>query len=443
MSKPGCPAIFLFVLFGLFFLVILCGVFYIVRPTWLRDLLEPGSLAQEKEVLFGQEELTNNHFTPEPLDLTAAPTFENIPLPDFDGAIAIWGATGRDATGHIWFGVSATPGRHSAHLYEYIPEKKEVIDRGDVLTELKRNRLQRDGEGQMKIHTRIVQGADGHLYFASMDEEGEDEGGGRLPTWGSHFWRLRLPEYRWDHLFAAPEGLIAVAGSGSKMYALGYFDHVLYQFDCQTSATKSVHVGSVDGHISRNFVVDARGHAYVPRLRRDQGEVRVTLVEFDGELREVGQTPLHHYLSDNPSASHGIIAFQHLADETLVFATNDGYLYWIVPLESERPAAVMPLGYFSPTGSQYVATMFTCDGKRHLFGVERVALNGETSFRWVVFDRTTNQAMAVRVHPPADRRDWWQILLYGSMARDNQGAFYVAGTNQRLNKPVLYRVLYR
>jgi hypothetical protein len=441
MNKLGWTTILLLVFAGLFFVSVLCGVLYVVRPAWVRGFFESAPSASDAVVLFGHEEIANSHFTPEPTDLTVPPVVESIPLPDFDGATAIWGATGRDTRGHIWFGISATPGQHSAHLYEYIPEKKELIDRGDVLTELKRNRLYRYGEGQMKIHSRIVQGADGHLYFASMDEEGEDENGGRLPTWGSHFWRLRLPENRWEHLFAAPEGLIAVASGGSKVYALGYFDHVLYQFDCQTRANRSVHVGSVDGHISRNFVVDARGHVYVPRLRRNAGKIAATLVEFNEDLQEIGQTPLRYYLGDSPTESHGIVAFQHLADETIVFATHTGRLYWIAPLGFDRPASVMALGNLSPTGPLYIASMFTCDGKDHLFGVEKVTLGDETVFRWVVFDRTTGQARALPLALPAAREDWWQIVLYGSMARDNQGAFYVGGHLR--NKPVLYRLRYR
>ncbi|KKL46275.1 hypothetical protein LCGC14_2347190, partial [marine sediment metagenome] len=46
-----------------------------------------------------------------------------IAIPDFPGTWAIWGSTGRDRRGHIWFGVSShkieTP---SAHLFEYEPK---------------------------------------------------------------------------------------------------------------------------------------------------------------------------------------------------------------------------------------------------------------------------------------------------------------------------------
>ena len=67
---------------------------------------------------------------------------------------------------------------------------------------------------------------------------------------------------------AVPEALIAVAGAGRWIYTLGYFNHVLYQYDCETGKHQSITVGAVGGHISRNFFCDIRGHAYVPRLAR-------------------------------------------------------------------------------------------------------------------------------------------------------------------------------
>jgi hypothetical protein len=131
--------------------------------------------------------------------------------------------------------------------------------------------------------------------------QGEKADGSKLPIWGSHLWRLRLPENKWEHLLAAPEALIAVGGTGKLIYALGYFSHVLYQYDCATGKGRSIRVGSVDGHVSRNFLVDGRDHVCLPRLTRPPGadarsDPAVHLVGFDGDLHEVGQTPLAHYL---------------------------------------------------------------------------------------------------------------------------------------------------
>jgi hypothetical protein len=319
-----------------------------------------------ESALTSYEDLMGCRYTPTEQAPLAAVSMRLIALPDFPGASAIWGATGRDSQGHIWFGVSASQVEQpSAYLFEYDPASGVLRDWGDVVGELRRLGIARSGEGHMKIHSRIVQGEDGHLYFASMDEQGERADGSRLPTWGSHLWRLRLPEYRWEHLLAAPEGLIAVATSGRRMHALGYFNHVLYQYDCRTAKVHSVAVGAAGGHISRNFFCDVRGHVYVSRLRQGPGDslMPTTLVELDPELREIHETPMSHYTQTLDDASHGLTGFQPLADQSIVFLTDQGYLYRVEPREG-RPAAVHELGWFHPRGQGYVASLFTSDGSR-------------------------------------------------------------------------------
>ena len=374
-------------------------------------------------------------FDTAPADPYVAPHLRIIALPPLPRASAIWGATGRDSRGHIWLGVSAQSGEGpSAHLCEYLPESGEVLDRGDVVEQLRRSGIARAGEGQKKIHSKIIQADDGHLYFASLDEEGEREDGSRLPTWGGHLWRLRLPDNRWEHLFAAPEALIAVAAAPGLVYALGYFDHVLYQYNCRAEASRSVHVGSVGGHISRNFLVDSRGHAFVPRMRARPSaaaELSTTLVEFDEQLHEVRETPISHYTQTRDESSHGILGVQPLADRSLVFATDRGFLYHIRP-RAEGPAAVEEVGWFHPRGESYVGSLFTYDGVRYLMGLSRRQWHNEDRYEWLVYDLAAHSSRAVPVNiPTLDGRPLLQLLLYGSMTRDNRGNFYLVGVHHR------------
>jgi hypothetical protein len=120
-------------------------------------------------------------------DMNPAPRVVEIPLPNSLSAEAIWGATGRDASGHIWIGVSERGNGGSAHLFEYAPDSATLTDRGDVISELKYAGLYRSGEGQIKIHTKIIQADDGYLYFASFDEEGESANPAIAPKWGAMF----------------------------------------------------------------------------------------------------------------------------------------------------------------------------------------------------------------------------------------------------------------
>jgi hypothetical protein len=390
------------------------------------------------------EDLNGCVFQPPPADPLRPPVFRSVPIPESPGSYAIWGATGRDARGHIYFGVCAAGVPNpSAHLFEYDPRRGALSDLGDVVSELRRGGLARDGEGQMKIHSKIVQAEDGHLYFASMDEEGEKVDGSRLPKWGGHLWRLWLPEKRWEHLLATTEALIAVAAAGRWVYALGYFDHVLYQCDCRTGRTRSVHVGSVGGHISRNFFADFRGHAFVPRLKRaPRGERMVTtLVEFDPDLREVAETPIDHYTQTDDDDSHGIVALQPLADRSIVFATDQGFLYRVAPGEG-GPARVSEVGWFHPRGQAYVASLFTYDGKRHLLGLSRRPLHNEEHYEWLVFDLSTGSSVATAVRLPPDGGEPMRgLLLYGSVTRDDEGALYLAGLAEQSgrSRPVLLR----
>lgn len=391
-------------------------------------------------VLTTYEDLVNTRFGP-PVDSNGRLEVSQIPLPKLEGAYAIWGSTGRDHRGHIWFGVSSYGSKpNSAHLIEFIPEQSQVINRGDVVSELKRTGVYRPGEAQMKIHSKIVEAGDGNLYFSSSDEEGEEEDGTRLPRWGSHLWRYRLRDNRWEHLAAVPEGVIAMSGIGMRMYALGYFDHVLYQLDCATGKTRSVRVGSVDGHISRNLLSDEHGHAYVPRMTSRLGEVSVSLVEFNAALQQIGETPLRHYLDRGqpPVDVHGIVGLQYLADKSIVFLTHVGYLYRIVPHE-DRQADVSEVGWFHPGGEAYVASLFTLDGSRYLAGVS----NREGAYQWVVYDLQTKKGVAHPLDLPPGVRDG---ALYGSLTRDNAGSFYAVGTypiEPEKSAPVVLQMRYR
>jgi hypothetical protein len=387
------------------------------------------------------------------------PRVTAVPIPAFAGAHAIWGATGQDSQGHIWFGVTAGGSPvPSAHLFEYDPDAGRSIDRGNVVEQLKAAGVLRPGEHQAKIHSRIVQGPDNYLYFSSMDEEGESDDGSRLPTWGGHLWRMKIDTYRWEHLLAVPEALIAVAGGGRFVYALGYFGHVLYRFDTKTAEVKQVRVGSVEGHVSRNFVADYRGHVYVPRLRADtttldRRVVRVSIVEFSSDLKELHDTPIEyeHYIDRNPTESHGVTGLQEMADGSWFFTTHVGFLYHIVPpakgsagAADESAAAVVSVGWFHPDGRTYVASLFTNDGAGTLLGLahNNLAEGSSGAYQWLTFDL---QSGTCRVAPFAmagvEPSLMSSSLLYGSTTRDALGQHYVVGIGPIAgNGPVVLRV---
>lgn len=364
-------------------------------------------------------DLTGSNFVPPPGDPLRSPDVRELQLPPIPAGLSVWGATGRDPRGRIWVGVSARSAAVGAHLLQYDPEADVWHVRGSVVEQLKAAGLHRAGEGQAKIHSKIVPGEDGWLYFASSDEDGEVPDS-TPPRWGGHLWRIHPDTFQWEHLAAVPEGLVAVSGVGRYMYALGYWGHVLYAFDVLTREQKRAVVGSAGGHVSRNFLADVRGHVYVPRVQaRGGGRATAALVEYDSELRELAATPLEFYFGkETPGSNHGIVGLAYLPDGRMLFTTHLGHVYVVEP-QPGKPSKVTAAGWFHPTGESYPPSLFPLGGSRLVAGVAQRS----GGFDWVVFELTTGVSAAF----PLDTKDLQRVLLYGSISRDNAGRFYVGG----------------
>ena len=209
---------------------------------------------------------------------------------------------------------------------------------------------------------------------------------------------------------------------------LGYPDHRLVQYHVPTGKARWTTVGSFGGHISRNLIADSRGHVYVPRLKAGPAESPATLVEYDTNLGEIGSTPLQHYMSDSPDAAHGIVAFQHMADRSIYFATDVGRLYRIQTDIGSGPAIVTDAGWFHRDGATYTPSMFTFSGKDTLVGLGRRDKGGGVN-AWLVRDLQLGMTFATRFKLPQPRGKPMQgVILYGCQTRDRYGDFYVVGS---------------
>jgi len=369
-----------------------------------------------------------------------------VRLPAVNGRHAIWGASGRDDRGHIWFGISVG-GARSAHLFEYDPATDIAVDRGGVLENLASRGLSVEGSSQVKIHSKIWQADDGYLYFTSSDEEGEKEDGSQLPQWGSHLWRIAPVSGEWEHLMTAPEGLITAACSGRYVYLLGYFGHVLYQWDTQNGRSRSTIVGAAGGHISRNVVCDRRGHVYVPSVS-DLGMIPnaeqfsdaqtaistvngrafgSSLVELNDDLLELGRTAIPGYDPDAGATSHGITAFAYLADGRIAFATHTGSLYLITPSdgsesEGSEPSSVQRLGEIDASEKAYPAGMISVDGDRWL-----AIMVGSRGDRWLLWDLQSGDKRLIEGTGMSEISARDGALFYGSHTRGDDGSAYLVG----------------
>ena len=392
-------------------------------------------------------------FIADGFDVQRAPVLVDIPLPTFPGADSVWGSSGRDDDGNIWFGVSVkgvdVP---SARLFSFSPKEDLIKQRGDVVTWMRQLDIYRGSkpssmylEGQMKIHSKIVQADDGYIYFASMDERGESSEPLRNPTWGGHLWRANPRTNRWEHLLAADEGLIAISCSGRYVFVLGYHDHVLYRYDTQTAEVKRVTVGSYKGHVSRNFFTDLNHHVYVPRVFAEPGvttehgveKISAELVEFDENLNELAANVMNEYAATGASNSHGLMGFTYLADGSVVFTSWIGYLWHLHP-DPDGPANLEEKGWFHPKGRTYVPTLITYDGENWIAGL---SYHNRMGNQWVVRNLEREEATVLEFDAESSHRLLQHRLIYGTNTRDDEGSFYFVG-RQRVEErqfPIMLR----
>ncbi len=384
-------------------------------------------------------------FTRLPANIFKAPTLEEVPIKlpaQINNADAIWGATGRDDEGNIYFGVS-THGidkdigndSRTAYLYQYNPVTLESVLQSDVITELKRAGIYREGTGQNKLHSKIYQANDGYLYFSSFDEAGEDEG--INPTWGGHLWRKKPHLLEWEHVLSTEEALIAVNTNGRYVYTLGYWNHVLYQFDTQTQKTTRIVVGSVSTHISRNFIVDENGQVFVPYLKEnDYNELEVFLNHYDTNLRLIAAYPMTSYQHNKIKNHHGIIGYTSMESGDIYFTTAEGGLYQL-KLTQGNEDKLLYKGLMYENTKSYTPSLFTFSGKGHILSLGKVKKQG---MQWAIYDLYSS----TEIHFPVKTKLWRNLNFYGTLTKDNAGAFYIAG-NQKVkgrkgNQPLLIKM---
>jgi hypothetical protein len=372
--------------------------------------------------------LSTKHFRP--------PVFTELSA-DFEfPGLAVWGATGKSSGSRLYFGLSSADGE-AASSYLLMHDTVENISslQSDALTQLKRADLYEAGMRQSTLHSQFMMAPDGLLYFTSMDYSGQTAR--RNPTWGGHMWRKFPEAENWEHVFETNEALIALNVHERFVYALGYWGHVLYQYDTQSQSRNKITIGAVPGHRSRNFVISGSGHVFVPRTERtSDGSVISTLVELNDKLGISDVHPLPDYWMTNGSDNHGIIAYAEMNNGDVYFTVATGGLYHITQVPSGRHK-VNYLGKFDPEFSQsYIASLFSPDGESLIVGLGRNS--STTGYYWFIKELSTGIAVNYPLPELGDNQ-----LLYGSMTTDSEGNMYIAGQDNRdrlAPGPIIYKV---
>jgi hypothetical protein len=369
-----------------------------------------------------------------------APKVKEISFQIPDDGAAIWGATGRDSEGNIYVGVSTYAKEdRTAYLVQYNPITEKSVLQGDVLSQLKKLNIYRPGMGQSKLHSKFYQAEDGYLYFSSFDEKGET--GEINPTWGGHLWRKLPHSIEWEHILSSEDALIAVNTDSRFVYALGYWGHVLYQYDTVTQSINKVTVGSVKGHISRNFLVSQNGHVFVPKVEfSTEKTLIVNLNEYDSALNLVASTPLEHYLYDKKHSKHGIVSYINMKNGDIYFVTAVGALYKISQTNNNRHQVSFEV-FLSETDEAggYFPSLFSLNGENFLGAFGR--LPNSKHYSWLVYE-TSTKTTAIYDLKSLDSKK----LLYGSVTRDNLGNLYVVGldqSNRSKHQPMILQLSYK
>jgi hypothetical protein len=146
----------------------------------------------------------------------------------------------------------------------------------------------------------------------------------------AHIWRKKPDALNWEYIRATKEAIIAVITDGRFVYALGYWGHVLYQYDTQAQVTNQIREGAINGHISRNFLVSQNVHVFVPKVETSANNTLiVNLNKYDSAPDLVASTPLEHNLYDNKRSKHGILSYSKIKNGDIYFVTAVGALYKI------------------------------------------------------------------------------------------------------------------
>jgi hypothetical protein len=101
---------------------------------------------------------------------------------------------------------------------------------------------------------------------------------------------------------------------------------------------------------------------------------------------------------------------------------------------------VHELGWIHPKGESYTASLFTLDDDRTLYAQSRL-FGMKQKYEWLEYDLEGGSAknFPFEVNEPS-LPPLGQALLYGSMAQDFNGNFYVAGTFYGKQIPLLLKV---
>ncbi|WP_395344648.1 hypothetical protein PN836_007755 [Ningiella sp. W23] len=385
------------------------------------------------------EQVSNERPPEVPVSYFKPPLLKQLPLVIDETGEMIWGAATADVDGNLFFAVSSyQQDNNSASLLKYIPDSALTIPRSDVITQLASEGNLDDDIIQDRIQGNMAMAEDGYLYFVSMDYKTETRE--KQSLYGGRLWRKLPQSTNWDLVLNSDASLATVHTHGQFVYTLGHWGHVLYQYNTQTQRSTNIPVGSVPGHYSRDFLVDASGSIFVPRIEKLQdGEINAVLVEIDESLGVADFHPLNHYWNGDGFGNHGIVSQTLMENGELYFVTSGGYLYKITQNEVGRNV-VHELGLFdTQQTNMYISALYSPDNNSLLVGLGRSKEHDE--YRWFIRELNTQTTVSY----PIVEMPKQSLLLYGA-GKNEQGLPLIVGGDKRgtdTYRAVAYEIEYQ
>jgi len=370
-----------------------------------------------------------------------------------------WWALGNDDDGNIYVAISNHRNYPDGNVavFKYDPSQNKMTLVNDIKSVSTAAENWLPTENQQKVHTRLIRGADGALYFATHDN-----------SWGT------LTDHRGTHIYALKNGVITdlsktatsylnkamqkvngsigvhvenygtigmemTRGAPRLLYGITYGDGYLYRLDLETGDIKMIAQtgkGYADG-IIRNFAVDMNGNAYVPMRGTSNGDIRIYKYNnTDGAWAYTGKSYPDNFLASNdPDKSGWVMHVYTKAGDMVYFIAYDGKVYSF----SFATESLQYLGVLEANPNPRVSDLILSHDEQHLYALV-FKYAGINQNKFVDFNIKTRQVTTIDSNIGTyGTRD----LIFGGLAKDKLGHAYMVGwefANTSIGNIALFKI---
>jgi len=402
-----------------------------------------GGLACLLTFAFCREGTGSGIFTYEKIHFTQDGSPTGTPLvPNFEWN-SCWWALGNDDSGNIYAAISnEIQPNGNVVILKYDPVQDLMTFVNDIRSVSTAAGNWLPTENQQKVHTRLLRGADGALYFATHDN-----------SWGT------LTDHRGTHIYALRDGVITdlsktatnylnramqtvhgsigvhvenygtialemTRGTPRLLYGVTYGDGYLYRLNLETGDIRMIAQtgkGYADG-IIRNFAVATNGDAYVPLRGASAGDIRI--YKYDntaGTWAYTGKSYTDNFFlaGKDPDKSGWRMHVYTKAGDMVYYIAYDGNVYRF----TFATESLEYLGVLEANPNPRVSDLILSDDEQHLYALV-FQYGGINQNKFVDFLIPTGQATTIDSNITTyGTRD----LIFGGLAKDKLGHAYMVG----------------